>query len=216
MQLLHALAHANTISTTTLPHSFIAVPEPARRLRSRLHPVELRNHRAEQPMRQSYLFRSAPIGPRTTKWPTLHRRTPPRIPYLPHLFQLTKDMSGRCRIVMGIRVDELEAESQSLQDVGVRALLVRVPPRILEVIEHNLARQRRLGDRARIDCPQGIRQLHLHETLVIRLGHGSTPHYTSTLPQSVMAVPEPARRPVKGEQSSPRRGRRSCRSSMTR
>jgi hypothetical protein len=40
-------------------------------------------------------------------------------PYLPHPFQLTKDASGRSRILMSIRVDELEAEGHSVQDLGV-------------------------------------------------------------------------------------------------
>jgi peptidoglycan hydrolase CwlO-like protein len=30
MRLLHTFAHANTIDTTSLPHSFVTVPEPAR------------------------------------------------------------------------------------------------------------------------------------------------------------------------------------------
>jgi hypothetical protein len=61
------------------------------------------------------------------------------------------------------------------------------------VIEHDLARQRRIGDRVRIDCPQRIRQLHLHEALVIRLGHRNASPVsaaaTSHTPHRDMKIP---------------------------
>ena len=57
---------------------------------------------------------------------------------------------------MRIGVDELEAERQSLQDIGLRTSSIRVPPPILEVVEHDLAGERRFGDCACIDCPQRI------------------------------------------------------------